>query len=105
MATAGAVLRYRWRVPREDQEAGAEAVPARKAISMLVGEGADDLTARLGEALGTRIRVMRVVAPEGAVPALSDAQVAELVSQVREAPSDRVILIAAEDGVRAYPYR
>ncbi len=105
VATAGALLPYHWQVLREDQEAGAEAVPARKSITMLVGEGADELTARLEEALGTRIRVMRVVAPEGAVPVLSDTQVAELVSRVREAPSDRVILIAAEDSVTDYPYR
>jgi hypothetical protein len=105
VATACALLPYHWQVLREDQEAGAEAVPARKSVTLLIGEDADEFTARLEEALGTRIRVMQVVAPEGIVPALSDAQVAELVAQVQEAPSARVILIAAEDGVRAYPYR
>ena len=105
VATAGALLPYHWQVLREDQEAGTEAVPARKSVTLLIGEGADEFTARLEEALGTRIRVMQVVAPEGIVPALSDAQVSELVARVQEAPSDRVILIAAEDGVRAYPYR
>jgi len=105
VATAGALLPYHWQVLREDQEAGAEAVPAGKSVTLLIGENADEFTARLEEALGTRIRVMQVVAPEGIVPALSDAQVAKLVARVQEAPSDRVILIAAEDGVRAYPYK
>ena len=104
IATAGALLPYHWQVLREDQEAGAEAAPIRKSVTLLVGEGADELISRLEKALGTRIRTMRVVAPEGAVPALSDAQIAELVSRVRDAPSDRVMLIAAEDGVTAYPY-
>ncbi|MBI4336909.1 MAG: hypothetical protein HY683_03665 [Chloroflexi bacterium] len=102
--TAGALLPYHWQVLREDQQAGAEAAPGRKAVTLAVGEGADELVTKLEEALGGRIRVLRLLTV-AAPPALTPEELDGLARQVREAPADRVLLVAVDGAVRVYGYR
>ncbi|MBI2861585.1 MAG: hypothetical protein HYX89_02070 [Chloroflexi bacterium] len=106
-AIAGAYIVYHWGVLRGDQ-AAAEAVPRRRKIVMaLVGSNAEPLIAQLEEALGTRIRLLQEVAEPGppAAPTLSPEELATLVERIRQAPSEKVLLLLRQPHIEVVSYR
>jgi len=100
------VLWYHWRILRQDQRLGAEKLLRRKTVTLLAGEAAADLVSRIEAKLSSRIRVLRYLGqrPED-LPVLSDEEVDRLVSDIQEAPSDKVLLIAAGNKVTVVPYQ
>jgi uncharacterized membrane protein len=100
------VLWYHWRILRQDQRLGVEKLPRRKTVTLLASEAAVDLVSRIEAKLGSRIRLLRYLGqrPED-MPILSDEEVDRLVSDIQEAPSDRVMLIAAGNKVMVVPYQ
>jgi hypothetical protein len=103
--TVGALLSYYLQVLREDQQAGAEAVPVKKSVTLVVGEQDRELVRRLEEALLARVRIMRIASPETPVSAVSDEELEAVVEQVRSAATDRVLVVATEVTVRVFGYR
>ena len=100
------VLFYHWRILRQEQRLGAEKLSLRKTVTLLAGEPAVDLVARIEEKLGSQIHLLRHLGetPED-IPVLSDEEVDRLVSDIQAAPSDKVMLVAAGGKVMVLPYQ
>jgi hypothetical protein len=107
LVTAVVFTPYHWLVLQEDRavpEPVREARVGRKTVTLLIGEESADLVAQLENALDTTVRVLRRI-DATAAPQLSKDQVQQLAQQIARAPGDRILLVAAADGVEVYPYR
>ncbi len=106
MVVAIPVLLYHWRILRQEQRLGAEKLPLLKTVTLLAGEPAAELVARIEDKLGSHVRLLRHLGetPEDIV-ALSDEGVDSLVSDIQAAASDRVMLVVVGGRVLVLPYQ
>jgi hypothetical protein len=106
LVVAAPLLWYHWQILRLDQHRGAEAAAVQKSVAILAGGQVGDLAPRLEEKLGYRIRVLNRVGQPGGEPIfLSDDELAGLVTEIQQAPSDRVILLALGGKISVLPYQ
>ena len=99
------LLVYHWGIAREDQRKGAETAVMRKSISILAGEQARDLVARLERELGGKLRLLHLTEPGSAGPSLSDEEIKRLVEEIESSPSGSIMLVISEGKVKVFPYR
>ena len=100
------VLLYHWRILRQDQRLGAEAVLPRKSVTIIASEQMMELVSKIEERLGTRVHLLRhLEETPGATRSISDAKLDKLVDEIREAPGDKVILVIAGSKVMVLPYK
>ncbi len=106
LVVAAPVLWYHWRVLRQDQRFGAEKLQLRKTVTIIAGESAQDLVALIEQKLGAKLRRLSYLgqAP-GDVPVLSDEETDRLVSDIRAAPDDKVMVVIAGGKVMVLPYK
>lgn len=106
LVVAVPVLMYHWRILRQDQRIGAEAVIARKTVTVLVSEGAADLVTRIEDKLGYKVHTLRYLEQmPGDFPVLSDEEVSKLASDIQAAPSTKVMLVSAAGRILLLPYQ
>jgi hypothetical protein len=100
------VFIYHWRVLRRDQRLGAEELPLRKTVTLLAGEPAEDLVHRIEEKLGSRLQLLTYLgqAPEE-IPDLSEEEIDSLISDIKEAPGSKVMLVVAGGRIMVLPYQ
>ena len=98
------VLLYHWHLLREDRRLGAEKVLPRKRVTMLAGEQMAELVTGLEERLGSRIRLWRRLSVTETAPTLSDKELDKLVSEIGDAPGDKVMLVVVGSNVMVLPY-
>ena len=98
------VLLYHWHLLREDKRLGAEKVLPRKRVTMLAGEQMAELVTGLEERLGSRIRLWRRFSVTETAPTLSDKELDKLVSEIGDAPGDKVMLVVVGSNVMVLPY-
>ena len=103
-------LPYYWMVYREDRRiiseaGGVEALPERKAVTLLLAEGGGELLSGLEKALGYAITPLRSADPDIVVPELSETDLPELVLRIGEAPGMNVLLVPDGATLRVLSYR
>ena len=100
------VLLYHWRILRQDQRLGAEAVLPRKAVTIIASEQMMELVSKIEERLGTRVHLLRHLEEiPSTTRSISDAKLDKLVDEIREAPGDKVILVVVGSKVMVLPYK
>ncbi|HEY32827.1 MAG TPA: hypothetical protein G4O10_06945 [Dehalococcoidia bacterium] len=97
------VLIYHWRILQQDRHFGAEAVRLRKRVTMIADESAAEVVSRIEAKLNSRIRLLRQLG-ELTVPIVSDEEIDRLVSDIRAAPGDKVMLVVTAGGILVLPY-
>lgn len=125
LLTAGAVSIYYWLVLQEDRKAaagvGLRPAPAgeaagttvsapaqaraRKSVTVLVAAGELALVRRLEERLGYSVQAWQRLESRQIAPEVSENELAEVERQIRDADSDRVLLLRAGQVVQVVPYR
>jgi hypothetical protein len=100
------VLWYHWRIIRSEQTRGAEAVPAHKKVTLMSNDRTGQLTAKLVEKLGYKMRVLYLQAPaESATVQLPDEEIDQAVTQVRDAPTTSVLIVITGGKLSVLPYQ
>lgn len=100
------VLWYHWQVLRQDQRLGAEKLQLRKTVTILAGEPAQDLVSLIEKKLGSRVRRLHYLGQTAEViPVLSEEEADRLVSDIRDLPGDKVMVVLAGGKVMLLPYK
>jgi ABC-type multidrug transport system fused ATPase/permease subunit len=106
LIVATPLLWYHWRIIRTDQRRGAEAVAARKTVTLVASDPTGELTSRLTQKLGYKIRVLYPVSPADEETTLvSDEEMLQAITSVQNAPSTTVLLVALGGKITVLPYR
>ncbi len=98
------VLLYHWYILREDKRLGAEKVLPRKRVTILASEQMVELVTKLEKRLGSRIRLLHQLSVTETPPTLSDEELDRLVSEIGDAPGDKVMLVVTGSNVMVLPY-
>jgi hypothetical protein len=100
------VLIYHLGIARQDQALGSEVTVARKNVTLLIGDKKSPLTSRIEQKLGYKVRIAEYAGgASDDLPVLSDADVDQLVEQVKAAAAGNVMLVLIEGRSMVLPYR
>jgi hypothetical protein len=109
IVAAGLFVPYYWFILRDDWKAAGESAagPAtrHKSVTVLIPEGGGSFLAGLETVLREKPRVLCRLDPDIGMPELSANDLRSVERRIREAPGDRVLLVAEATGVRVYSYR
>ena len=106
LIVAALLLWYHWRLLRIDQRLGAEAVVARKNVTLLADDRTEELAARLETKMGFKIRTFYQVGQTGGeITVLPDEEIDMIVSEILSAPSKNVMLVNIAGKVTVIPYQ
>jgi hypothetical protein len=99
------LLWYHWRIIRTDQHRGAEAMAVQKMVTLVASDRTGELASRLIEKLGYKIRVLYPVSPIEETALISDGEMMQVVTNVQNAPSTTVLLVALGGKIIVLPYQ
>ncbi len=99
------LLLYHWQIARDDQHRGAEAAAEHKNVTALIDNSARTLLGSLEDQLGLKIRVMEFEGIPEDTPTLSAEDVVALVNQIKNSPSQYVMLIVHGGKLMVLPYQ
>ena len=102
---AAPLLWYHWRIIRTDQHRGAEAMAVQKTVTLVASDRTGELASRLVEKLGYKIRVLYPVSPIEETALISDEEMMQVVTNVQNAPSTTVLLVALGGKIIVLPYQ
>jgi len=106
LIVAAPLLWYHWRIIRTDQHRGAEAVAVQKTVTLVASDHTGALASRLVEKLGYKIRVLSTVSsPDERTALISDEEMMQTITNVQNAPSTTVLLVALGGKIIVLPYR
>jgi hypothetical protein len=100
------ILLYHWNILKSDQRLGVETVILReKTVTVLAGEEAADLVNKIGEKLGSRMRLLYYRGqPVEQQPEFSDEEINKLISDIQAASTSKVMLVIADRRIQVLPY-
>ena len=100
------VLIYHLQIAKQDQKLGSEVAAARKNVTLLVGDKKSPIISLVEQKLGYKVRTAQYVGEwAGGLPALSDAEIEQLVSQVKTSVANNVMLVLIEGHSMVLPYK
>jgi hypothetical protein len=100
------LLIYHLQIARQDQKLGSEVAVVRKNVTLLVNDKKSPLVSLVEQKLGYKVKTAQYVGEVAAgLPALSDAQIEQLVSQVKESAANNVMLVLLEGRLMVLPYK
>ncbi|MDO9334735.1 MAG: DUF5671 domain-containing protein [Dehalococcoidales bacterium] len=106
LIVAAPLLWYHWQIIRSDQRRGAEVVAVQKTVTLVASDRTGELASRLTQKLGYKIRVLYPVSSADAETALiSDEEMMQAITNVQNAPSTTVMLVALGGKIIVLPYR
>jgi hypothetical protein len=105
LIVAAPLLAYHWQIARTDQRRGSEITVIHKNVSMLAGENAQPLIARLEEKLGYNVTILQSSGTGTDLPALTDDELAGLVNTIESSTPLAVMLVVYEGKILVIPYR
>jgi hypothetical protein len=105
LIVAAPLLWYHWRIIRTDQHRGAEAMAVQKTVTLVASDRTGELASRLVEKLGYKIRVLYPVSPIEETALISDEEIMQVVTNVQNAPSTTVLLVALGGRIIVLPYQ
>jgi hypothetical protein len=99
------LLLYFLQAIKQDQRAGAEAVPAAKNVTVIADGDASGVLEGLAERLGYGVKVLRYKGPAVPPVNLSLAQLDEAARQVRQAAGSKIMLVIINNVIYVLPYQ
>ena len=102
---AAPLLLYFLQVIRQDQRAGAEAIPAAKHVTVIANADTTGILEGLAERLGYRVTDLRYTGPAGPPVNLSPAQLDDAADRIREAAGPKVMLVIINNVINVLPYQ
>jgi hypothetical protein len=101
---AAAVLYYHFQVVRQDQRSGAEKAAVHKSVSILAGESARGLVARIEKRLSFRPNILSYLGPLEEPPSVSDEDIDKLMLDIQSAPGTKVMLVISDGKISVLPF-
>ena len=106
LIVAAPLLWYHWQILRVDQRHGAELAVTRHNVTFLTDDRSGELSSRLENRLGHKIKVLYQVGQMGEpLSALPDEEIDRLASEIQSSPSNKVILLVLGGKVITLPYQ
>jgi hypothetical protein len=100
------ILIYHLKIASQDQAMGSEVAPARKNVTLMIGDKKSQLISRVEQKLGYKVRIAEYAGGvSGDLPVLSDSDIDQLVEQVKAAAAGNVMLVLIEGRSMILPYR
>ena len=106
LIVAAALLWYHWQILRADQRRGAESAVSRRNVTLLTDSRTGDLSSRLEDKLGFKIRTLYQVGQTDLnFPALTEEELDRVVNEISTSSSNRVMLVVLGGKVTVLPYQ
>jgi len=106
LVVAAPLLWYHWQTIRADQRHGAEALAARKTITLLANDPDGQLAARIAGKMGQKVKALHAMgAWAGATATVSDDELERAAQEIESASAPLVLLIVTAGKISVYAYR
>jgi hypothetical protein len=99
------LLWYHWRIIRSEQRRGAEGVPVHKRVTLISNDRTGQLTSKIVEKLGYKIRVLYLSAQGEPAVAFSDEEIDQAITVLRDAPASNVLIVVTGNKITVLPYQ